>query len=242
MHYGPITYMKDGLITSHNLNAINDKYFKKAFFLSRTEFINLHSLYHEWRLYTAAVITERAFLKAIPNNFIFVECGVGMGINNFFIQTYLRIKYGENLVEKHFKYFGIDTFSGIAKQYLTEEELPITAEYRFRAYGNQSLKAIDARFKKFNNSKLIQGTIPEILSNLDFSKCDFLHVDMNNALPEVEAISFFLPLMTKNSFMLLDDYGFSSAHIQRKSIDDLFKSRNLTLPISLPTGQGLVLI
>ena len=64
MHYGPITYIKDGLITSHNLNAINDKYFKQAFLLSRAEFINLHSLYHEWRLYIAAVITERVFFKS----------------------------------------------------------------------------------------------------------------------------------------------------------------------------------
>ncbi len=142
----------------------------------------------------------------------------------------------------HFKYFGIDTFNGIDKRFLTKEEEVRITPYRLKAYDNQSFDAVNARFSKFNNSKLIQGTIPEILSTLNFSKCNFLHIDMNNALPEVEAISFFLPLMTENSFILLDDYGFGSAYIQRESIDNLFAGRNLPYPISLPTGQGLILI
>jgi hypothetical protein len=83
MHYSPISYMKDGLITSHHFNATNEKFFESAFLESRIEFTNLHSLYNEWRLYIAAVLTERAFLKVIPNDFIFIECGVGMGMNNF---------------------------------------------------------------------------------------------------------------------------------------------------------------
>ena len=244
MHYGPISYMKDGLITSHHLNASKDIFFQQAFIESRIEFKNLHSLYNEWRLYLAAALAEQNFLKAMTNstNLVFIECGVGMGMNNYFIQTYLRLKYGTKLVETYFQYYGFDTFEGIDKRYLTLIELNIINKKRLKPYGNQSFLNIQTRFKKFKNSHLIQGSIPDILQTINLPNVNMLHIDLNNARPEVEAIRYFFPKMAPNSVILLDDYAFNSAYIQKELIDKYFDDQNLPLPISLPTGQGLVFL
>ena len=244
MHYGPISYMKDGLITSHHLNAYTDLFFQQAFIESRIEFKNLHSLYNEWRLYFAAALAEQNFLKAMANNtsLIFIECGVGIGINNYFIQTYLRLKYNKKLVETYFQYYGLDTFEGIDKRYLSSIEANNISGERLKAYGDQSYLDIQTRFKKFKNSNLIQGSIPNILQTINLPDANMLHIDLNNALPEVEAIKYFFPKMAANSVILLDDYAFNSAYIQKELIDKYFDAKNLPLPISLPTGQGLVLL
>ena len=236
--------MKDGLITSHYLNASKDIFFQQAFIESRIEFKNLHSIYNEWRLYIAAALAEQNFLKAMTNNtsFVFIECGVGIGINNYFIQTYLRLKYGTKLVEEYFQYYGLDSFQGIDKRYLDLRELNNITDKRLTSYENQSFLDIQVRFKKFKNCNLTEGSIPDILQTINLPDANLLHIDLNNARPEFEAIRYFFPKMAPNSIILLDDYAFKSAYVQKELIDKYFDGKNLPLPISLPTGQGLIFL
>ena len=239
VHSSPISYMRDGLITSHIFDGKNDPMWQEVMSESRAEFKGLHSLYHEWRLYLAVMLIYNNFINK-EKKYYFVECGVGMGMTNYVLQSYLSKKVSNKKLDTFF-YFGIDSFSGIDKTKLTVEEFLSVPEYRTKSYGNQDKMALEKRFSKFINHNLIEGIIPEIL-NSQIPAPDFLHIDMNNSYPEVKALEFFLPQMAEGSIILLDDYAFHSAEIQRLKINEFLKNNTKYVPIGLPTGQGLIII
>lgn len=244
MHYSPIRFMKDGLITSHHIGSESNPDFQTALTYARKEFNELHSLYNEWRLYLATMLSEQLFLSAIKRQekFKFIECGVGIGMTNYVIQKYLRLRYEEKIIDKFFSYIGIDTFEGIDSNYLLQDERKLIDPKRFSSYSNQNFEDIKTRFQIFRNCEFVQGSIPAILDSIKKPSCNFLHIDLNNAIPEVESLKFFLPLMSNNSIILLDDYAFNSAKIQRLKIDEYCESIGILKPITLPTGQGLLII
>ena len=78
-------------------------------------------------------------------------------------------------------------------------------------------------------------------THLCFDKICFLHVDLNNAKPEVEAIKFFWDKIVTSGIILLDDYAYSKQyHLQKQAIDKIGCTLNFSV-ITLPTGQGLII-
>ena len=65
---------------------------------------------------------------------------------------------------------------------------------------------------KMDNCHFVKGSVPNSLDNCP-EKCrttDFLHVDMNHSVPEVQHL-IFASKMNKGSVILLDDYSFSNS-------------------------------
>ena len=62
---------------------------------------------------------------------------------------------------------------------------------------------------------------------------------MNCAYPEVKAIEYFWPLISRGGCILLDDYGFSDFIEQKLAIDNLMRDIGWNV-IHLPSGQGLI--
>ena len=83
-------WLNDGLISSHFFGARNDEEFKSA--LNESRKILNHSLYNEWRLYSATMIVKMILDRKITKNEIFnyVECGVGIGMTLFIISKYIE--------------------------------------------------------------------------------------------------------------------------------------------------------
>jgi hypothetical protein len=68
----------------------------------------------------------------------------------------------------------------------------------------------------------------------------FLHLDMNSALPEVEALRFFWPRLTVGAFVLMDDYTYTGYEPQHQALNEVARSLGYDI-LSLPTGQGLLI-
>lgn len=158
-------------------------------------------------------------------------------INNYFNQ--------ENLPPTYL----MDTFDGIDVRYLSESELRgLSPDDRRRkgveSYQSNSLSELQKRFSEFQNVAFIQGAIPDVFEKIDVfndAQVSFFHIDMNNAYPEAQALKYFYEKMTSPGFILFDDYGFVSMIEQKRAIDKICDELNISMPMSLPTGQGLLI-
>jgi hypothetical protein len=63
---------------------------------------------------------------------------------------------------------------------------------------------------------------------------------MNNPYPAVEALKHFLLRMTVGGCILLDDYAFKTCRSQFDAINDYCDQAGRERPMTLPTGQGLL--
>ncbi len=127
--------------------------------------------------------------------------------------------------------------------FLAEGEKKDTKHGRGNKFASEIPPIIDLVKKKFekDNVKIVQGLVPGILETISFSEVAFLHIDMNNAYPEVECIRYYWNKIVTGGIVLLDDYAYS-IHYQdsKNSIDELGKDLNFSV-ITLPTGQGLII-
>ena len=103
-----------------------------------------------------------------------------------------------------------------------------------------SIDAVTKRFTEFPNVQIVQGLVPEILESLDIPDLNFIHIDLNAALPEVAALTILFPRLTQGGIVLLDDYGFPETADSRIAHDNLALNLGYEI-LSLPTGQGLII-
>ena len=96
------------------------------------------------------------------------------------------------------------------------------------------------RFADFPEVTCIQGLIPEALSTLDTSNISFLHIDLNAAQPEIDALRLLWDNLLPNSVVLLDDYGFPNFASSQVAHASLSKELGYEI-LGLPTGQGLIM-
>lgn len=96
------------------------------------------------------------------------------------------------------------------------------------------------RFAAFTEVSCIQGLIPEALSTIDTSSISFLHIDLNAAQPEVDALRLLWDKLLPNSVVLLDDYGFPDFMASQKAHASLAKDLGYEI-LGLPSGQGLIM-
>jgi predicted O-methyltransferase YrrM len=208
------------------------------YFKSDTEFISVKS--HSdtawvgirdpadisWRLHTFIFLCNSIFSN--KSSKIFVECGTGKGymalaltklveINKIDVQAYL-----------------IDTFESDLSSITGDANL------RFWSYAD-SFEEVYNRFNVHKYCHLVKGKIPQVLTTLPEIKIDFLHIDLNHAKSEVEALDFLLPKMNSPSFILLDDYAFHDRIDQGIAMNQFAKEHSLSI-LTLGTGQGVIYI
>ncbi len=237
LHSEELSFRADGLFTSHQVNFKSDKKFNDVITFVRANV--KHSVYHEYRIYIAIKLAEQA--RRVKDS-IFVECGVGEGILTLAMNKYIEGGLPDSYL--------IDTYESVDPKYATAEEKGGLSDEEFRkkklrSYQDSSYESNQRRFKDFKNIHMIKGTVPDILhANEELfrdKKVSYLHIDMNNAHPEYCALKFFYEKMSSPGFVLLDDYGFKGMHLQKEAIDRACRELGIPEPISLPTGQGLII-
>ncbi|OYQ62773.1 hypothetical protein B9G53_20285 [Pseudanabaena sp. SR411] len=240
------SFSSDGLTSFHDSSFMNDEAFLDAY--NHTMRLIGKDYYWYWRNYIGIKLAEYSFSLS-PN---FVECGVGEGWMTISILRYLGKKYSDI---PSFTLF--DTFSGIDPSIvdpLEEESWGMSISQKKEAYksvynGNAEIvrNNIEATAGKNNKATIIQGSIPNTLSDdvieriMQNDRISFLHIDMNNSIPEVASLKQFYPLMLIGGVVLLDDYGYTGHTYQKNAIDKACLEMGIPIPISLPTGQGLIL-
>ena len=87
---------------------------------------------------------------------------------------------------------------------------------------------------------ICRGIIPDILPSVSVTDIGFLHIDLNNALPEIQVAKQFWGRVVPHGAILLDDYAYPGFEEQKVAWDQFAAEKNLEV-LSLPTGQGLIL-
>jgi hypothetical protein len=93
---------------------------------------------------------------------------------------------------------------------------------------------------EWRNVELIVGAIPGNRKLVTATEIAYLHLDMNNAGPEVAAFEHFWDKLVPGALVLLDDYAYAGFEPQKLAMDSAAAVNGVRVA-SLPTGQGLLL-
>ncbi len=217
-------YFHDGLATIHKHDFMKDERFLKAFGAAE-EFLLGPKMY--WRTYVICWAGN----KGISIEGDFVECGVFKGGFAKAVTSYTSFEK----VNK--KYYLFDTYTGLPEKYSSEQEKE--REKMFHRYDVDYYEEAKSNFATFENVELVKGPVPDTLNVVNISKVAFLSIDMNSAIPEEQAITFFWDKLSSGAVVVFDDYGFDGYEEQKISHDKFAKSKNVEI-LLLPTGQGLL--
>jgi Methyltransferase domain len=226
-------YNQDGLFTIHSDHFRSDPAFRAAY-TRGIEASNGVDPGFEWRVHVA--LWAAAIALRGPGSF--VECGVNTG----FISSAIMNKLQWGALDRRF--YLIDTFSGpVLAQYSHDEiergRLTIANDALAAGSYVTDIARVRANYAEWANVVIVQGAVPEILTDLDTGSVAFLHIDMNCALPERAALEFFWGRLSPGGVVLFDDYAHFGHDCQRDSIDAAAMGLGVDI-LSLPTGQGLI--
>ena len=225
-------YNQDGLWTIHNHEFMAEKPFVEAYKrgCKAADDYHWHWRVHIglWAAYTACFLDGD-----------YIECGVNRGFLSSAIMEYL----GWNSLSKTF--YLLDTFAGLDKNYLSDEEVATgilnrNKNYIRSGFYTENFEDVQTNFSEWNNVEIIKGSIPETLPLVGAEKVAFLHLDLNCTKPEVVAFNFFWDRLVPGAIILLDDYAQRLFRPQKIGLDAIAQEKGVRIA-SLPTGQGLVI-
>jgi len=226
-------YAQDGLLTVHSHHFRSDPQFRAAYArgIKASAGVDPH---FEWRVHVALWAAGAA--AKLPGNF--VECGVNAG----FISSAIMQRLNWSGVGKQF--YLIDTFEGPVFDQFSADEVergrPDIARQALAAGAYVTdMDRVRGNFSEWRNVQIVKGRVPEILPAMPFGPVAFLHVDLNCAYPEREALRFFWNLLSPHGIVLLDDYAYTGYAAQTEAVDEFAVSAGIEV-LSLPTGQGLI--
>jgi|TARA_B110000503_G_scaffold133489_1_gene211080 O-methyltransferase len=225
INYFP-TYDEDGFVTSHNADFKNDEKFIDAYnkgFNTKSS----NGWHLQWRIYNACFFAKRA----LRYEGVFLELGTNKGMTALAIVNYVDFK---NLNKE---FYLVDTFQGLVSDKLTANENKKNDKLRYSSCYNEVIET----FKDFKNIKIVKGIIPNILQELTFHNISFLHIDLNSSISEIEAINLLWNKMSNNGVILLDDYAYSGYSDTKKAWDQFVRLKKTSV-LTLPTGQGVILL
>jgi hypothetical protein len=209
----PPYYAEDELWTRHGHSFVDDFRFRRAY--ERAVQAGRFDYGIRWRVHTilwAAATAARA-------EGAFVECGTGRG--------FMASAICEYLAWDDRPFYLYDTFEP-----LLDPALPPPATYA------QSVNDVRANFAQWAGVRLVVGNLPDTLTDTP-EQVAFLHVDLNDAPPERDAVRHFWPRMTPGAILVYDDYGWAGWEASRAAADQLSAELGFSI-LTLPTGQGLV--
>jgi len=224
LYLGRVTFFMAGLITNKNCDFMSEPEFIKAYnaamkqdYMPDTDVWRYHV--NQWAVFHA---------KQLKGDF--VECGVYKGSITMSNIIYINFK-----ALKDRKYYLFDTFCGLDPKFSTDDEL-----LRFKDAYPDCYEFVVNSFKKYPNVMIIKGTVPKTLSKVNIKKVAYLSLDMNSALPELEALRYFWPRLVPGAIVVLDDYGWPTCEKQKAAADNFASSVGVKV-LSLPNGQGIII-
>ena len=178
-----------------------------------------------WNLQTVVWAVRQA--RSLPG--AFMELGVFKGHTTRFVADYVGFRDWPQT------WFLYDTFEGIPQ----DQQDAGWAESNARAYvGSFSFEEVRDRFADVANIRIVKGRVPDVLAEVCPDQISFLHMDLNNATAEVQALDVLFDRSTPGGVIVFDDYAWTVSARQRAAEDAWFARRGLHI-LPLPTGQGL---
>jgi O-methyltransferase len=161
----------------------------------------------------------------------FAECGVYKGGSAFLIADTLA---GNSIQDRRVHLF--DTFAGMPS--IANQDPSGVKEGWF---GDNSLDAVKNYLQAFPFVVFHQGVIPQTFGSVNDRKFSFVHIDVDLYQTTKDCCGFFYDRMSSGGIMIFDDYGFwPFRNSEKTAVDEFFKDKP-EMPISLPTGQCIVI-
>ncbi|MEO5364511.1 MAG: TylF/MycF family methyltransferase [Magnetococcus sp. DMHC-8] len=228
------TYYQDGLATVHNADFRQEPRFAQAY----KQGFDLGGWGpngpNVWRVY---VVCWAAFVASRLEG-DFVECGVDKGSMARAVIEYV------NFPSLNKRFVLMDTFEGLVEELITDAERQLWAGKHTHlqpgAYPPSYDRVVNTFAPYGDRVQIIRGAIPSTLDQVTTDRVAFMSIDMNCVAPEIAAIEFFWPRLTKGAIVVLDDYAWPG-HIEQKKAHDAFARKHNTIVLSLPTGQGVLI-
>jgi Macrocin-O-methyltransferase (TylF) len=224
------TYDRDGLISIHNHDFMDDAEFRKAY----DRGVRAAEDYRwEWRVH----IGLWAAATAVRLEGDFVECGVNRGFLSSAIMEHL------DWDTRGKTFYLLDTFDGLDERNLqSEDAVSVERNERHLAEGFyvRGIESVRENFSEWKNVRIIQGPVPDTLDKIDAEQIAYMHLDMNSAPPEVAAFDGLWEKLVPGAIILLDDYAYAGYETQKLAMDKAAAAKGVSIG-SLPTGQGLVI-
>jgi O-methyltransferase len=224
--HGPAIYNADGLATSNNSDFLKDERFIKAYNAAAAT-RPWEGFTSQWRFYIVCWFAD--YVKQLEGDF--VECGVNTGAYSKAIIEYINF----DSLGKTF--YLLDTFEGLVKEQITEEEVAAGVSNYLNAY-TDVYEQVKQTFKD-HKVQIIKGAVPGTLPLVSANKIAYLSIDMNVTKPEIEAMEYFWDKMVSGGVLIHDDYGFPQHIHQKRAVDTFARERNVPV-LSLPTGQAII--
>ena len=84
------------------------------------------------------------------------------------------------------------------------------------------------------------GWIPDTFQGLEQNRYAFAHVDVDIYQSTLDCCEYFYPRLVPGGVLLFDEYTFAAARGEKDAVDEFFADKPES-PITLPTGQALIL-
>lgn len=160
------------------------------------------------------------------------EVGVYRGGSSRFILEALRFHGRSNPL------YACDTFSG---HVAVDEELdgPHQVDLQFT---NTSLQDVQAHLRDFPNVHVICGDFRETNAELaHVREFSFVHIDVDVYPVTRLCLEFFAGRIRSGSFIVVDDYGFTTCRGAREAVDEFVTASPQFKRVHLLTGQALLI-
>jgi hypothetical protein len=150
-----------------------------------------------------------------------------------------------NWSEQHRTFWLLDTFSGIDESVLLPEEVAYGAAVRAKnelesGFYTTNYDLVCGNFAEWKRVAVIKGAVPRAFDKVETDRIAFLHLGMNCAVPEREALLACWPYLRSGALVLADDYGYLGYEQQGVELRKVAKDFGVEW-LSLPTGQGLLI-
>lgn len=227
-------YDFDGLTSQHNSSFMQDPAFMRAYSRGSKAARGIDHHWY-WRFHVGLWCLRTAI--RLPGDF--VEFGVNYGM----LASGGMLDLDWNSHDKAF--FLFESFNGMKPEHVQSatEGRDLLSAYNSVALSNgfyaTSPEEVRANFAEFQNVHLIVGFVPDTLDQLTTDRVAFVHVDMNNPVPEKLALRFVWDRIVTGGIVLMDDYAQKGFELQKTAMDELAREIGFDI-LSLPTGQGLI--
>lgn len=161
----------------------------------------------------------------------FAECGIYKGGTAFLIANTLKNK---SIQDKQLHLF--DTFAGMPAIAAKD-----SSGHKRGDFKNVSLNTVKDYLQMFPFVVFHPGFIPETFEPVEDRKFAFVHIDVDLYQTTKDCCCFFYDRMVSGGIMVFDDYGFLKYKFAEKQAVDEFLSDKPESPISLHTGQCIVI-
>lgn len=200
--------------------------------------------FNVFRRFESRLNLVRYFLAALPVAGARAECGVYRGASALLLCHAARVHdpayAGQDL-------FLIDSYEG-ASESGAHDLIPVRGgdggahmEPFFTRQAESGWRdAVQRAFRDFPAARIVQGWVPQVLSQLPDQRWSFVHLEVDLYEPTLGGLEYFYPRLNTGGVIITDDYGPIFTPGGRKAWRD-FCTRHQIPYVVLTSGQAVIM-